>query len=190
MYGEGLRLEGVTSYFGLIAIGMLMLVGLAMLLTRNSIKQGQLEPVSIELQASPYATPRLKNTVVLPITGARVMALDPASFAAADTAVLNQLGKGEKLNAWLVREDAEKWNQGAGRKDFYQALLLQKENGSWVVDYPSYSRKAGGYTSQGWWVMLLGLVLLPYQLIRKPKIPVWISLILLAAAVASYYLWS
>jgi hypothetical protein len=175
-YGDGLALEGVTSKFGLIGIGMLMAVGIAMLLIRSTPKESELAPVAVTMQASPYRTPKLFNSVLLPLTGARVMALDPATFAAADSIMLFSLKKGDNLNVWLTRPEAERWNEGRGRKDFYKALMLQKSSGEWIVTFKAYQKKAERFGSQGWWLIGLGVLLIPYQLLRKPKIPVWIAL--------------
>ncbi len=172
--GEGLRLEGMSSLFGLMGIGLLIFVGGFMLVVSNIPTEKDMTAVDIELTAPPYRSPR--NGVLLPITRARVMALSQASFAAADSAKLFSLVKGDVLKAWLKAPEAQKWNEGVGRKDFYHTLLLQKKNGDWLVDYKSYRRKAGKFSSQGWWIILFGLMLIPYQLIRKPQIPVWAAI--------------
>jgi hypothetical protein len=187
MYGEGMELKGVTSKFGLIGIGMLMLVGLLIIVVSDIAGEKDLKPISIELQASPYRTPKLKNSILLPLTDAKVIALDPATFAASDTNQLFALQKGEKLIAYLPAEEAMKWKDGVGRKDFYKALLLQKADNSWLVDYPSYKLKAQRLTSQGWWLIILGAILIPYQLVAKPKIPFWVSLLLYIGALLMFY---
>lgn len=174
--GAGLRLDGVTNIFGLVGISFLIIVGIAMLMVRNSSKQKDLTPVEITLQAPPYYSPKLRNSVLLSITGARVMALDPATFAAADSTLLFSLKKGDNLNVWLTKPEAEKWNDGIGRKDFYKALLIQKSSGEWIVPFNAYQHKANRFSSQGWWLIVLGIILVPYQLLSKPKIPVWVIL--------------
>jgi hypothetical protein len=174
--GAGLRLDGVTNIFGLIGISFLIIVGIAMLLVRNSIKEKDLTPVQITLQAPPYYTPKLHNSILLSITGARVMALEQASFAAADSTLLFSLKKGDNLNAWLTKPEAEKWNEGIGRKDFYKALMLQKSSGEWIVSLKAYQKQANRFSSQGWWLIVLGVILIPYQLLSKPKIPVWVAI--------------
>jgi hypothetical protein len=175
-YSQGLPLEGVTSKFGLIGIGMLMAVGIAMLLIRDAPKENNLIPIRVTMQAPPYKTPKVHKSVLLPITNARVLALDPAAFAAADTAALFALKKGEIIDAWLSSQEAEKWNNGVARKDFYRAFMIQNTSGKWIVNYQAYQKKASKFGSQGWWVILLGILLVPYQLIKKPRIPVWITL--------------
>lgn len=174
--GAGLRLDGVTNIFGLVGITFLILVGIAMLMVRNSLGEKDLEAVEIIIQAPPYFTPKLRNSILLSITGARVMALEPASYAAADTAALMRLRQGDVLKAWMPKKEAQKWNEGLGRKDFYRAMLLQKSDGNWIVNHKAYQKKAQGHSSQGWWLILLGLILIPYQVLRNPKIPVWLVL--------------
>ena len=188
MYGEGLQLEGVTSYFGLIAVVILILIGIAMVLVTNIPKKTDLEPVSIVVQAPPYRGARVKHTLLLPVTGARVLALDQATYKAADTTLLFALKKGDQLNAWLSKPEAEKWNAGVGRKDFYTAFLLQYDNGNWIVDHPAYRKTAGGMTGQGWWLIILGVLLIPYQFIRRARFPAWAMLVLYTAAIILYYL--
>jgi hypothetical protein len=133
MYDNRLALEGVTSKFGFIGIGVLVLVGIIMLLATHIPKENELAAINIEIEAPPYRTVKLRNSVLLPITGARVLALDAAAFAVADTNQLFNLKKGEKLIAWLVKEEALEWNNSVARKDFYKAMVLQKEDKTWVV---------------------------------------------------------
>jgi hypothetical protein len=187
--GAGLQFEGVTNIFGLLGIGLLILIGIAMLLVRNSIREKDLEPVNVTLQAPPYQTPKLRNTVLLSITRARVMAIDQAAFATADTSVLMGLSKGTELKVWMPKNEAEKWNNNIGRKDFYKAIMLQKTDGTWIIDYNAYSRKASSYSSQGWWLILLGMILIPYQVLRRPKIPVWAALIAYFLLVFVFIIW-
>jgi hypothetical protein len=184
--GAGLQFEGVTNIFGLLGIGLLVIIGIAMLLVRNSIREKDLEPVSITLQAPPYHIPKLRNSVLLSITGARVMALDQAAFAAADTSKLLALQRGDALKAWMLKKEAEKWNNNIGRKDFYKAMMLQKTDGTWIIDYKGYNRKASNYSGQGWWLILLGCILLPYQIMRQTKIPVWAAILAYLILVAIY----
>lgn len=189
MYGDGLRLDGVTSKFGLIGIGLLMLVGVLIIVYTHIPSEKELSSISITLQAPPYRTPKLKNSVLLPVTGAQVLALDPATFAASDTNRLFALQKGEQLLAFMPAPEAENWKEGVGRKDFYKALLLQKTDKTWLVDYPSYKKKVRNFSSQGWWLILLGAILVPYQLIAKPKIPFWAAILLYGlAAVGMFFL--
>ncbi len=176
--GEGLRLEGMSSTFGLIGIAILILVGCFMVFVTNIPKQNELFPIDIELTAPPYLSSKFGKTALLPVTRARVMSLQAATFAAVDSSQLFALAKGEKLLAWLTMQEAKDWNEGVGRKDFYTALLLQKKNGAWLVDYKSYRSKAGKFGSQGWWIILFGLLLVPYQLLQKPKVPIWVAILL------------
>jgi hypothetical protein len=181
--GDGLKLEGMSSWFGLLGIAVLILVGIAMIAISGTPKMEDLSPVNIEVQAPAYRTPKAIKTVLLPLTHAKVLALDPAAFAVADTQKLFTLKKGEKLIAWLEKEDALKWNEGVARKDFYKAMLLQKEDKNWIVDYPSFRKKSRAFNNQGWWLVLFGAILVPYQLISKPKIPVWVAITVLIAAI-------
>lgn len=187
IYADGLSLEGVSSKFGWMGIGLLILVGITILLVTHIPKEKELVAINIELQASPYRTPKLKNSVLLPITGARVLALDPAAFAAADTIQIFALKKGEKLKAFLISTDAKNWNDGVGRKDFYKALLLQKTDNNWLVDYKTYRKKALGFSSQGWWLILLGVILVPYQIIQSPKFSIWFALLLYGLVLVGWY---
>jgi hypothetical protein len=187
IYGDGLSLEGVTSKFGLLGIALLIIVGIAMIAISGTPTMDELSPVNIEVQAPAYRTPKAINTVLLPLTHAKVLALDPAAFSAADTTQLFTLKKGEKLIAWLEKEDAVKWNEGVARKDFYKAMLLQKEDKTWIVDYPSFRKKSMAFNNQGWWIILLGAILIPYQLISKPKIPVWVTI---AAFITAIIVWN
>lgn len=184
--GDGLKLEGMTAKFGLIGIGILMAVGIAMLLVTNTPRQENLAPVSIEVQAPPYQSPKLSKSVLLPVKGARVIALDAATFAAADTAKLNDLKKGDIITAWLIKKDAESWNAGEARRDFYHAILLQYADKNWLVDYPSYRLKAMRFNKQGWWLIIFGLLLVPYQLVQNPRIPFWLAILLFAGAVLAW----
>ncbi len=181
--GDGLKLEGMSAWFGLLGIVILMMVGIAMIALFGVPEMEELAPVSIEAQAPAYRTAKIYKSVLIPLDKAQVLALDPAAFAAADTQQLFSLQKGEKLIAWLEKEEAEKWNNGEARKDFYTALLLQKEDQSWLIDYPSYRKKARAFNNQGWWVVLFGLMLIPYQFIKRPKVPFWLSILLFAAAI-------
>ena len=131
--GEGLKLEGMSAYFGLLGIGVLILVGIAMIAISGTPTMEDLSPINIEVQAPAYRTPKATKTVLLPLTHAKVLALDAAAFAVADTTLLFSLKKGEKLIAWLEKEEAEKWNNEVARKDFYKAMLLQKEDKSWYL---------------------------------------------------------
>lgn len=187
--GAGLQFEGVTNIFGLLGIGLLIVIGIAMLLVRNSLREKDLEPVMVTLQAPPYQTPKLRNSMLLSITGARVMAIDQAAFGAADTSLLMGLTKGTELKVWMQKQEAKKWNNKVGRKDFYKAILLQKTDGTWIIDYMAYRSKASSYSSQGWWLILLGLMLTPYQVLRKPKIPVWAALIAYLLLVFVFMIW-
>ncbi len=187
IYADGLSLEGVSSKFGFMGIGLLILVGIAILLVTHIPKEKELVAINIDLQAPPYRTPKLKNAVLLPITGARVLALDPAAFAAADTIQIFALTKGETLKAYLIATDATNWNDGVGRKDFYKALLLQKTDNSWLVDYKAYRKKAVGFSSQGWWLILLGVILVPYQIIQSPKFSIWFALLLYGLVLVGWY---
>lgn len=186
--GEGLKLEGMTAKFGLIGIGILMAVGIAMLLVTNTPKENDLAPVTIEVQAAPYESPKLSSSVLLPVKGARVIALDPATFAAADTTKLNALKNGDIITAWLIKKDAESWNAGEARRDFYHAILLRNADNSWLVDYPSYRKKSRVFNNQGWWLIIFGLLLIPYQLIQRPRLPFWIAIIVFAGAVLAWNL--
>jgi hypothetical protein len=180
--GEGLKLEGMSAYFGLLGIAVLIIVGIAMIAISGTPKMEDLSPINIEVQAPAYRTPKATNTVLLPLTHARVLALDAAAFAVADTNQLFNLKKGEKLIAWLVKEEALEWNNSVARKDFYKAMVLQKEDKTWVVDYPSYRKKSRAFNNQGWWLVLLGLLLIPYQLIKHPSVPFWLAFLLFAGA--------
>ena len=186
MYDNRLVLEGVTSKFGFIGIGVLLVVGIIMLLATHIPKENELAAINIELQAPPYRTVKLRNSVLLPVTGARVLALEPATFAAADSMQLFALKKGESLKAYLNKPDAENWNSGVARKDFYKALLLQKTNTTWLVNYKSYRKKALGFSSQGWWLILLGILLIPYQFINYPKFSIWLALLLYSSAILAW----
>ena len=186
MYDNRLVLDGVTSKFGFIGIGVLLLVGIIMLFATHVPKENELAPINIEIQAPPYRTVKLRNSVLLPVTGARVLALEPATFAAADTTQLFALKKGETLKAYLNIPDATNWNNGVARKDFYKAHLLQKTDNSWLVNYTAYRIKALGFSSQGWWLILLGLILVPYQFIRYPKFSIWLALLLYGSAILAW----
>jgi hypothetical protein len=153
-----------------------LLVGLLILLGSGTPKEKDLAPIEIEITAPPYRTPSLRNSVLLPVTRARVLAIHPATFKAADSAKLFSLKKSDVLTVWLTAAEAQKWNAGVARKDFYTALVLQKKNSEWVVDYESFRKKAGKSSSHGWWIILFSLILIPYQLISKPKIPVWAAI--------------
>lgn len=181
--GEGLKLEGMSASFGLLGIAMLMIVGIAMITISGTPKMEELSPVNIEVQAPAYRTPKAYKTVLIPLIQAKVLALDPAAFAVADTLQLFSLKKGEKLTAWFEKEDALKWNQGVARQDFYKAMVLQKEDKSWIVDYPSFRKKSRVFNNQGWWLILLGAILVPYQLIPRPKIKVYIAIGLYVLAI-------
>ncbi len=185
--GDGLKLEGMTAWFGLIGIGILICVGIAMIAISDTPSMDELSAVTIEVQAPAYRTPQATKSVLLPLTYARVLALDPASFAAADTQQLFSLKKGEILFAWLKKEDAVKWNEGVARKDFYKAMLLQKEDKTWLVDYPSFRKKSRVFNNQGWWLIILGGIFIPYQLIPRPKIPVWLAIGGFIALVIAWY---
>ncbi len=189
MYGEGLKLDGVTEKFGLIGIGLLMLVGVLIIVNTHIPAETELSSIKITLQAPPYRTPKLKNSVLLPVTGAQVVALDPATFAASDTTQLFALQKGAELIAYLPDAEAKNWKEGVGRKDFYKAILLQKTDNSWLIDYPAYNKKARNFSSHGWWLILLGAILIPYQLISKPRIPFWAAILLYGlAAVVMFFI--
>lgn len=176
--GEGLKLEGMSTWFGLLGIAMLIMVGIAMIAISGTPKMEDLSEVAIEVQAPAYRTPKAYKTILIPLIQAKVLALDPAAFAVADTLQLFSLKKGEKLTAWLEREDALMWKQGVARQDFYKAMILQKEDKTWIVDYASYRKKSRAFNNQGWWVIIFGVLLVPYQLLAKPRIPFWIAFLL------------
>lgn len=175
--GDGLRLEGMSSKFGLMGIGVLVLVGILMLMVTNIPNKNELGPIDIELTAPPYITTKYGKTVLLPITRARVLSLNAATFEAVDSNKLFALAKGDMLKAWLTAPEAQNWMEGVGRKDFYTAILLQQKSGEWLVDYGQYRRKAARFSNQGWWLILLGCLLLPYQLLHKPKFPIWAAIV-------------
>jgi hypothetical protein len=168
-------------------IGLLVLVGIAILLVTHIPKEKDLVAIHIELQAPPYRTVKLRNSVLLPVTGVSVLALEPAAFAASDTMQLYALKKGEKLIAYLINQDANNWNNGVARKDFYKALLLQKTDKTWLIDFKSYRKKALGFSSQGWWLIFLGIILVPYQVIQSPKFSIWLALMLYGLLLVSWY---
>jgi hypothetical protein len=184
--GDGLKLEGMSARFGLLGIALLVIVGIAMIAISDSPKMEDLSPVTIEVQAPAYRTPKAYKTVLIPLIQAKVLALDPAAFAVADTIQLFSLKKGEKLTAWLKREDALNWSKGVARQDFYKAMVVQKEDKTWIVDYPSFRQKSRAYNNQGWWLVLLGAILVPYQLIPRPKIKVYIAIGLYVLAILLY----
>lgn len=184
--GEGLKLEGMSAWFGLLGIALLMMVGIAMLLVSNVPGKDDLQQVTVELQAPPYYTAKFGHSILLPLTGARVMTLDPATYAASDTLQLFSFQKGTVLKVWLLKKDASDWNNGVSRKEFYTAILLQKNEGDWLVDYPSYRKKAMRFNSKGWWLILFGLLLIPYQLIKHPRVPFWLALLLFSAAILTW----
>jgi hypothetical protein len=186
--GEGLKLEGVTTIFGLLGIGVLILVGISLLLVNTVPTEKELYPVEAELSSTPYRSAKFRNTLLIPFTNARVMKLEETSFTAIDTSLLFSLDKGDMLRVFMHPKEAENWNKGISRKDFYSAVLIQKAGDkTWILDYPTYRKKAAKAQSQGWCLIILGAILVPYQLIRNPKFPVWAAIGLYVLAGIIYY---
>jgi len=187
--GEGLKLEGVTTKFGLLGIAVLMLVGMAMLGMNKVPEEHDLIPVIADLSASPYRSGKSSQGILIPFSDARVMKLDGSSLAAVDTISLFSLQKGDTLEVYMQEKEAENWKAGVARKDFYTAIILKKAGAEgWVIDYHSFRKEASRSGSQGWWLLLLGAILIPYQLIRQPKIPIWLSIALYVFAIIVCYL--
>ncbi|MCU0403227.1 MAG: hypothetical protein MUE99_01675 [Chitinophagaceae bacterium] len=186
--GDGLKLEGVSSKFGLIGLAVLMLVGFSMLWINRTAPESDFLPVTAELSSSPYRSSKMQNTVLIPFTRAKVMKLDAASLAAVDTNVLFSLKKGDILTVYMQKEEAENWLADVGKKDFYTAILLKKvDKEEWIVSYSDFRKKANRLSGQGWWLVMLAVLMLPYQLIRHPKVPIWVALMLFAACAIAFY---
>lgn len=187
--GAGLRLEGVTHLFGLVGSAMLILIGIAMLLMRNPVAEADLVTIEMVLQAPPYQTRKVKNTVLLPATDARILALEHAAYTASNKNALMALKKGDSITVGMAKQEANNWNQNKPRKDYFKAITLQKKGGEHIISFQAYHQKANQVSSQGWWAVLLGILFIPYQFIQKPKLPIWAAIGIYLLAMAVFFFW-
>jgi uncharacterized iron-regulated membrane protein len=186
MFGQGNPLYGVTGKFGLIGLLVLFITGLLVQLNKPSIEVNALQAVEVILNAKPYKSSKMGGSLLLPTADGRVLALAPEAMKVVRPDGIEQLEAGTKAIVGMPAEDAAFWQSGQSKRNFLLAYTLQIAQGKEVVNPNDLDRWQRLHNNTGAWLMLLALMLLPYAMLQKPRISIWITILLYMALVAAY----
>lgn len=179
---EGLSMEGMPARFGAIAISMFLLVGILLLLTRETISADELVAQQITLGADAYRPSGAgeKTTILLPTTrDGKLLSLQDFGFRAAEHAnILGEMKKGDALTVYLDSTANASFLDRS--KSVRVPVRFIRKNDNWLLSPEAYNKSRNTNSQAGWWMILLSLAFVPYFFIRNPRLhPGW----LLAAAI-------
>jgi hypothetical protein len=189
MFGQGNPLYGVTGKFGLIGLLILFATGLLVQVNKPAVHTSSLQEIQLTLKAKPYNSKKMGGSLLLPANDGRVLALAPEAFKVIKTNALLQLEAGSKVITGLQPQDAAIWLSGQSKRNFLLAYTLRLANGTQVVHPHDLDHWQRWHNNTGAWLMLLALVLLPYALLQKPKLNIWVALLLFTALWFGYSFW-
>lgn len=183
---EGLMLQGLNSTMGKVAVGMLLLLGSWLLVGKKQLDANKLTKVEATVKSKPYQpgmdSSVQKNLVLIPVEeNSKLLVVENFALKAigADS-LIRSLQTGDKITVWLDDVNAGHFaNRGGGGR--VQISLLSKTN-TYIIDDAGYNRALGNNGQMGWWVIALGLSMVPYYFISRPRIhPGWVFTIIVAA---------
>lgn len=189
MFGQGNPLYGVTGKFGLIGLLVLFITGLLVQVNKPDIDVNALQAVEVTLNAKPYNSAKMGGSLLLPAVDGRVLALAPEAFKVVRPEAMEQLGTGSKVIAGMQAEDAAFWQSGQSKRNFLLAYTLQTAQGKQLVNPKDLDHWQRWHNNTGAWLMLLALILLPYAMLQKPRLSIWITILLYITLVAVYSFW-
>ena len=183
---EGLILQGLTSTMGKVAVGMLLLLGAWLVIGKKQLDVNTLTKVQATVKSKPYQpgmdSSVQKNLVLIPVeeNSKLLVAENFALKAVGADSIQRSLQPGDKIEVWLDEVNAGHFaNRGGGGR--VQISLLSKGNTN-LIDEAGYNRELGNNGQMGWWVIALGLSMIPYYFISRPRIhPGWVFTIIVAA---------
>lgn len=190
---EGLILQGLNSTMGKIAVGMLLSLGAWLVLGKKSLDVRSLNLIQATVKSRPYKpgmdSSQPANQVLIPVQeNSKLLVVDNFALQSigADS-LINSLQPGDSISVWLDASNTERFNNtGGGRR--VQISLLAKGPKS-IISESGYNKTIGNNSQMGWWVMALGLSMIPYYFISRPRIhPGWTFTAVLAAMLA-WLLW-
>lgn len=186
---EGLILHGLNSTMGKIAVGMLLLLGAWLVLAKKQLDANALMKVQATVKSKPYQpgmdSSLQKNLVLIPVEEkSKLLVVEHFALKAigADS-IMSSLQPGDQITVWLDEVNAGHFanRSGGGR---VQLSLLSKGNTA-IIDEAGYNRAIGNNGQMGWWVIALGLSMIPYYFISRPRIhPGWVFTVIVAAMLA------
>lgn len=177
-FGQNNPLYGVTGKFGLIGLLVLFVIGLLVQLNKPGVKAGTLKQVALQLKAPPYPSKKMKGGLLLPATDGRVLGIAPEAMQVLDTQALQALKADTILIAGLLTSDAAFWQTGQTKRNFLLAYTLQSGGGKMIVSAEKLYSWQLWHNNTGAWLMLLSIMLLPYGLLEKPRVNIWLTLLL------------
>lgn len=183
---EGLILQGLNSTMGKVAVGMLLLLGSWLLVGKKQLDANKLTKVEATVKSKPYQpgmdSSVQKNLVLIPVEeNSKLLVVENFALKAigADS-LIRSLQTGDKITVWLDDVNAGHFaNRGGGGR--VQISLLSKTN-TYIIDDAGYNRALGNNGQMGWWDIALGLSMVPYYFIGRPRIhPGWVFTLIVAA---------
>ncbi len=185
-FGTGNPLDGVTSKFGLFGVLVLFVIGLGVQNNKFKLDEKTLEPIDLIAQNKPFTPKTNQKTILIPLQGGQVVAIDLEAYKAADTSLLYTIEQGTAFTAWLKTTDVAMLQKGYSSKDFTKVFRLQLKSGGWIIHPETYKKIENREGNQGLYLMIFALCLLPYTLVTNPRVPIWATLILFTAALLAW----
>jgi hypothetical protein len=189
---EGLVLQGMNSAFGKIAVGMLLLLGMYLVVTKKKLAVDQLHKFTVHVLNKPYQPGmgnKKKDMVVIPVAeGKKLLRVQYLSLAAAPMAmIIENINPGDSLEVWMDEKNASLF-AASGSGGMAEVLLINK-NSTPIISVDAYNKVMGVSGSVGWGILLLAASMIPYFFISRPKFsPVYTFLLVLAGLIAWFLL--
>jgi hypothetical protein len=185
---EGLNISGLSSNFGKISVFILLAVGLLLVLSTHSVSKSSLKMATVKVLNNPYQ-PGYENKkqemILVPIEQDKKILVieDFALKAGGMDHLLKNIRKDDVLTIWLDDQNAALLQEKDGGNRV-KVSMLSKGNES-LVSEQQYNKALGNNGQMGWWVLALGLSMVPYFFISNPRInPGWVFMAILAAMIA------
>lgn len=173
---EGLSLSGMNSNFGKISVLLLLLLGAALLLGGKQLRSNEVLLRTTVASARPYNSgAKDQQLLLIPLQQKGLLAM-PDEFAlvtAGPQRLLTSVQPGDTLQLGLAAPDAAIFDGDANGPHLrFQTLQVNRQS---IISLADYNRTLGGNSKIGWWVLALGLSMLPYFFISRPRVhPGWV----------------
>lgn len=166
----------MNSNFGKISVLLLLLLGAALLLSGKRLRSHEVLLRTTVASARPYSSAaKDRQLLLIPLQQKGLLAM-PDEFAlvtAGPQRLLAGIQPGDTLQLGLAAADAAIFD-GAENGPHLRFQTLQVNRQS-IISLADYNRTLGGNSQIGWWVLALGLSMLPYFFISRPRVhPGWV----------------
>jgi hypothetical protein len=166
----------MNSNFGKISVLLLLLLGAALLLSGKRLRSHEVLLRTTVASARPYMSgAKERQLLLIPLEQKGLLAM-PDEFALATAGpqrLLASVQPGDTLQLGLAAPDAAIFDGNAnGLHLRFQTLQV---NGQAIIALADYNRTLAGNSQMGWWVLALGLSMVPYFFISRPRVhPGWV----------------